>query len=40
MVATDGSELARKAVDSAIKLAQLNKASFMLYMLLLPERLR
>ena len=26
MVATDGSELARKAVDSAIKLAQLNKA--------------
>lgn len=26
MVATDGSELARKAVDSAIKLAQINKA--------------
>ncbi len=26
MVATDGSELARKAVDSAIKLAQLNQA--------------
>jgi len=26
MVATDGSELARKAVDSAVKLAQINKA--------------
>jgi len=26
MVATDGSELARKAVDSAIKIAQINKA--------------
>ena len=26
IVATDGSELARKAVDSAVKLAQLNKA--------------
>ena len=26
MVATDGSELARKTVDSAVKLAQINKA--------------
>jgi hypothetical protein len=32
MVETDGSELARKAVDSAIKLAQKTTPSFMLYM--------
>ena len=32
MVETDGSELARKAVDSAIKLAQKTTPSFMLFM--------
>jgi nucleotide-binding universal stress UspA family protein len=36
MVATDGSELARKAVDSAVKLAQINKAKLYAVHVIVP----
>jgi len=38
MVATDGSELARKAVDSAIKLAQINKAKLYAVYVIAPGK--
>ena len=40
MVATDGSELARKAVDSAVKLAQINKAKLYAVHVVVPGETR
>jgi nucleotide-binding universal stress UspA family protein len=40
MVATDGSELARKAVDSAVKLAQLNNAKLYAVHVIAPGEIK